>query len=346
MKNVNWIEIEPVDTLFFRGTESMVAGENHEVDTMFPPMPSTIIGALRTALLVQNNIAPGDYLDDPEGCSKKVPMLGTPATPGFSITGPLFRIGDNVLYPAPAHWMADIPSDAEDGYEVIAQPGRPLDVDNTIGLKGSVKRPFWVRNPVSADMKPLSGYWVNLKAFKAVEDNSGLLIVRRGEKTLKSSEPSIIALGDLFVREERVGIALNRNRTVREGHLFSTVHVRLKPNVFLLVGIESDCECSLKETGIMQIGGEQRGCSYRFCDAPSLPEKNGGDMLYALSHIPADIPEKMADAPRASSGKLVRSGGWDMEKKFHKPLMAFLPAGTVISKKDCPEIELPNCITI
>lgn len=34
MTRTTWLEIEPADTLFFRGAESMEAGENHEADTI------------------------------------------------------------------------------------------------------------------------------------------------------------------------------------------------------------------------------------------------------------------------------------------------------------------------
>ena len=66
MQHIDWIEIDPLDTLFFGGTESMVAGENHEADTMFPPMPATLTGAVRSAILGQKGILPAEYLDEPE----------------------------------------------------------------------------------------------------------------------------------------------------------------------------------------------------------------------------------------------------------------------------------------
>jgi CRISPR-associated protein Cmr3 len=37
-----WIEIDPLDTLFFRGSEPMVAGESHEVGSLFPPIESIL----------------------------------------------------------------------------------------------------------------------------------------------------------------------------------------------------------------------------------------------------------------------------------------------------------------
>ncbi len=341
-----WIEIEPVDTLFFRGAESMVAGENHEVDTMFPPMPSTLTGAIRTAILSQNEIVPGDYLKKSEEWQQSTPILGTPEKPGFSIIGPLFSVSGTVLFPAPAHWMAAISNKCEENCKINVQAGQPFDDSLGIGLCGSVTRPFWVMNPALADMKQLTGYWVNREAFEAVNNGSGSLVLKKEPRNLQGSEPVIIALHDLVVREERVGIALNRNRTVREGHLYSTVHVRHKPGVVMIVGIESEHDPTIKSEGVLQLGGEQRICSYRMCNSPVLPSKKDGKLLYALSHLEVDMPKELQKAPRTSAGKLIRVGGWDMNKKFHKPLCAYLPAGTVISKQKSPDATLPGCITL
>lgn len=96
MSTTTWLAIDPVDTLFFRGAESMEAGENHEVDTMFPPMPATITGAIRTAVLRQNGIAPADYLKNPATWQRQYPLLGIPNQPGFSLIGPLFLVDENL----------------------------------------------------------------------------------------------------------------------------------------------------------------------------------------------------------------------------------------------------------
>lgn len=345
-----WIEIDPCDTLFFRGTESMVAGENHEAQTMFPPMPATIIGAIRTALLGQQHIAPRQYIDNPGQWQQQCPLLGTPEKPGFSLVGPLLTINSVALYPAPAHWMADLADNAKDGSEITVQAGEVL-ADSMPGLCGSVARPFWIRRPCAANMKPLAGYWVTAACFPQLASNKGTLILRTKPHKIRISDTALIPLTSLMRREERVGIALTKNRTVKSGHLYATRHIRLVSGVKLLAAIESDHPCNLQPAGVLQLGGEQRICAYRLVAAPALPdtetEKEKEKYYYALSPLPADLPDSLQTMPRAS-GKLLRVGGWDMQKGFHKPLSAWFPAGTVIQQNTEQDNSgrIPGCISI
>jgi len=343
MQQIHWIEIDPVDTLFFKGTESMVAGENHEADTMFPPMPTTLTGSVRTAILRQNNIPPSDYIANSEKWVEQYPLLGSPEKAGFSLVGPLFRIDNTTLYPAPAHWMADISDNVTDGTKVNVQTGTPF-TDNSLGLTSSVDAPFWIRHPVAAEMNSLAGYWVTDNCFKEMVSGSGAFVLHRKCQDLENNEAAIFSVNDLFHREERVGIALTCMRTAKEGHLYSTVHVRMQAGVRLLIGLQSVHFFCLDTQGIIQLGGEQRMCSYSLVKPADLPVNPEGQLLFALSPIPAKLPQSLYDQPR-SSGKLLRVGGWDMKEKFHKPLVAWLPAGTVIQKNETGA-TLPACISI
>ena len=43
------LELQPLDTLFFRDGKPFNKGEENWADAIFPPFPATIYGALRTA---------------------------------------------------------------------------------------------------------------------------------------------------------------------------------------------------------------------------------------------------------------------------------------------------------
>lgn len=343
-----WIEMEPVDTLFFRGTESMVAGENHEAQTMFPPMPTTITGALRTALLTQQDISPQAYIRDPGRFTGKHPFLGTPARPGFQVTGPLLKAGSAVLYPAPAHWTAKLDEEMSDGDLVRVQASQPLRVVSSFGLTGSVSMPFWTRRPVDTDIKPLAGYWVTAPCFTEIHQKDAGFILRRGPDNISATEPALVPQDVLTYTEERTGIALNRNRTVKEGHLYSARHVRLARDVSLLAGVVSKHSCSLRPNGILQLGGEQRVCRYRLVQDVDLPWRQGGNLLYTLTPLPTSLDTELQQVPHAA-GKLLRVGGWDMQEKFHKSLVSWFPAGSVFVKSEQLERNdqlMAFCITI
>ena len=107
-----WIEIDPLDTLFFRGSEPMVAGQNHEVRSVFPPMPSTILGALRTAILAQRGVSLAAFLQHEESSPvvQSLPLLGSAEKSGFAVAGPLIEAeiaggARETFLPSPAHWF-------------------------------------------------------------------------------------------------------------------------------------------------------------------------------------------------------------------------------------------------
>lgn len=324
MTKMTWLKMNPIDTLFFKGAESMVAGENHEVDTMFPPMPDTIIGAIRTAIMKQKGIAPAIYLANSEQFLRDCPILGKPDDPGFRLTGPLFYTENRVLLlPAPANWYVALSSLQQKNVTnqyVTIQIAEPLP-DVPLGLVGSVDKPFWMKNPKCSDMKSLSGWWVTPATFEAVRNAKDVLSINELAE-IKPDKPAILPTSSLFRREERVGIALTPERTAREGHLYSTTHVRLRGDVSLVVGIDSTHELCLCEEGILQLGGEQRMCRYRIIPAIGLPENANGNYQLALGPIAMlSLSKDLADCPRAS-GKLLRVGGWDMAKGFHKSMTA------------------------
>ncbi len=337
MTNIIWLEIDPVDTLFFRGAESMEAGENHEVDTLFPPMPSTIIGAIRTAILKQQGIHPVDYLKQPDTWQKRHPFLGTPAKPGFDLVGPILLKDNELLFPAPASWYADITHNPPiNNTQYTVQAAEPLSKP-PLGLCGSVSKPFWIKNPISSDMQPLAGMWVTSSAFTSISKGQNKLRYREDPTEIPVGEAAMLPGKALFSREERVGIALTRQRTAKDGHLYSTVHIQLRNGIKLAVGITSNNESCLAPRGILQLGGEQRICRYQTRSDLKTPQIEHSKLLCTISPINlSTLPKELQNCPRASN-KLVRVGGWDMQKNFHKPMEAYLPAGTVIASDDAAQ---------
>jgi CRISPR-associated protein Cmr3 len=333
-ENIKWLVIEPLDTLTFRGSESMAAGENHESTSLFPPLPSTIIGAIRTAVMRQQGINPQKYLDNPIAWVDRCPLLGTPENPGFELVGPLFMLGEQLLLPAPANWFMEKRETMAAGTRVPIQVARPLEENG--GQKkrftGSVPNPFWIRNPLAADMKSMDGYWVSPSAFELAKNGGDIfeLLLINGLEETQPVSPTMIAGVELCVREERVGIALdNSTRRVREGYLYLSQHVRLKPGIRLVAGIIAPAAAELAEAEILQLGGEQRVCRYWQVDNLSLPDNHASDLVMALSPVATDmINSEMAETPRIG-GKILRVGGWDMSRGFHKELISFYPAGTV-----------------
>ena len=332
-EKITWLGLDPVDTLTFRGAESMVAGESHEVSTLFPPLPSTLIGAVRTALLRQKKIDPYDYLAEPKKYAELYPLLGIPEKPGFKLVGPVFRLQDEVFLPAPAHWFREKNDKLKEISTVRVQAAQPLSAAcHDFGLCGSVENPFWVHDPVAAALEPLHGYWVSAAGFAVAAKSAKTfnLDLLSEPEAMVAGAAAIIHCRHLYDPEARFGIALQEGtRRVKEGHLFSSQHIRLKSGVQLVVGIVAPSVDDLAAQGILQLGGEQRVCGYNKIDHLTMPENRMGNLIMTLSPVPVTALPKDFFARSWAGGKLLRVGGWDMQKGFHKDMVTCYPAGTV-----------------
>ncbi|AEH45212.1 CRISPR-associated protein, Cmr3 [Thermodesulfatator indicus DSM 15286] len=325
-----WLEIKPLDTLFFRGGEPMEAGETHEAGRpIFPPAPDTIIGALRTAILGQKGIdlAVVKKLGKEQDLDlENLPFWGSPARPGFRIAGPLLKANGIVLFPAPANWFYSQPGWEPTRFVIYeARPDK-----KTVSVKLPFNKALWVENPPQ-DMERLSlGFWVNRKALENQEKFS--LEVAESITDISEEKALAVPVELLLKTEQRVGIARdNRLRMVRTGHLYATHHLRLAKGVSLVVGLDKAlCPSHLNEKGLFQFGGEGRLVRYHLIkDKPQLPQKNNGRWLAVslLSFSRARSASNLA-GPYAS-GKLLRVGGFDLNSGFHKPARTFFPVGTV-----------------
>ena len=340
MKDIRqWIELDPLDTLFFKGSEPMVAGQNHEARTVFPPMPSTLIGAIRTAILLQRG-ALTEFIQTGKAPSSHS-LIGTPDCPGFEITGPLFSaatedLNHECFFPVPALWFGNM-KNRKDGDPVAVQRGEMAEKEiQKLGLKGSVSSPVWVQADKQGEIKPLVGHWANRAAFSAVAQNSKpSIIFKTSLDKINRQTPFLLPLSAFYEIEERTGIALDTetgNRRVRKGHLYSTTHIRLAPGVRLLVGLsETISPKHLDPEGVFPLGGEQRLVRYRPNAQSVTAPLEQGDWAMSLAPFPYSQMEDWgwSELPRVS-GPLIRMGGWDMKKGFHKPITTFLPAGSAI----------------
>jgi len=102
-----WYSFTPTDTLFCKGAEPMNLGENHTATYRFPPPAHTIAGAVRTAILVQNEISFEDYAKGnvPTDISEAIGEAGK--TQPFELIGPLFKKWDDIFIPAPYSWYVE-----------------------------------------------------------------------------------------------------------------------------------------------------------------------------------------------------------------------------------------------
>jgi CRISPR-associated protein Cmr3 len=163
------------------------------------------------------------------------------------------------------------------------------------------------------ELETMGGRWVALEE----------LFPTPSEKTVKSK-------GDFYVTEIHTGIALDvkdKRRAAREGHLYSFVHARLCQGVKLIFGVNR--ALPINDMGVLKLGAEQRFGQYEKINSLVIPTGNSG-LYMSLS-----ILEGSDEANRSviATGRIQYYGGWDLHKRFHKPMKGYYPAGSVFDKK-------------
>lgn len=312
----SWYSYTPADTVFCKGAEPMEMGMDHTANSIFPPPVETISGALRAEVLRQNSVSIKGYKNKEcdKGIISSIGECGSPAP--FRVFGPLFRKDGRFLVPAPYSWFAEKDLLKKRG-TVPVYKGSLMDHSLVSTDLDSV---LWVKGEGS-ELSSLGGFWVDKDSLSS------------GAEKMDVWMPE-----DLFDFEERTGIGLDFSsenncrstsyRTVRTGHLYTFYHSRLKPDVELVFGV--DTELPLQNEGCLNLGGEKR--FGRYCLLSPAPQfKDSGDGYFqTLSLIP--YSEESA-SKLVATGKPVRLGGWDMNRGFHKPMRNYMPAGTVFTEK-------------
>jgi len=320
MSDMKLITFEPIDTIFFREAKPFNAGEGGFLDSQFPPPAQTLSGAIRTAI--------GEAQDHWDWTNKVAveKLLGTAGDPTpLSFAGPYLFKDKKRLYPLPLNllrrkeWVRLIPSNT----------GFKTDMGD-----GLLRLPTLEQS--SEEAKPIEEGWLDATNM---------------QKMLNDGLPdSFITHDDIFVREPRVGIGRdNQKSVVNEGLLYFTRHLRLKEGITLGMGV-GGLE-KLPDGRMMRLGGEGR--LVRMSSVVSMPTvlaaptPNGNEkglILTLLTHGDFDgksEPDAWSSVHTALKlvtaciGKPVREGGWDYTadngnggKGAPKPLKSLVPAGS------------------
>lgn len=310
-----WYEITPIDTLFFRGSEPMEAGQLTSTP-LFPPPPSVVLGALRTALLRERGVSFQDYKQGrvSEEIHGLIGRCGENAP--FSLAAILIKRAGDIYAPAPSSWFVDSDQKLESAGEYtgtsIVTAASNIDAMTRLGIvSSSGTLPLVVARHEACS---LAGCWIRLDLLS--------------QKNVTFAERDLLTAGDLFGIENRVGIAIDAGRKVEKGKLYSANHIRLREGVTMLVAVDRDP--GLPDAGLFQLGGEQRKSRYERLSSlllpPEVAQPAGFVTLAPLEAAPAMLPKVMA------AYKPVITAGWDLSRGFHKPSITWFSAGTVFSE--------------
>lgn len=272
------LELQPVDTLFFRDARPMQAGAGSGGHGANWPLPATLHEALRSLLLRQSGLLPTG-----KNCmgrrrrkdENKSPMAeyATRDYESLRVLGP-FPVRESKLYfPAP-HDLAPV----EENRFVFMNP-----LDN---FQGAANFPVpWLR-AVAAKVrsgKSLKPAWISKQYF--------IQYLAALENFSIPEEPP------LYFSENRIGIAIDpEKRAAAEGKLFASEHLRLAEDVRLWAaaslnpakrentGTEADLKSCFGQ--VLTFGGESRMC--RIYEGQSflledIPKPQGTRIKWVLS---------------------------------------------------------------
>lgn len=359
-----WIVIDPLDVLLFRDSKPFTAGESHRARSLFPPNPSTFLGAIRAKIindkLAEQNLEFGSYYNGDGKLKDLIAEVGAPDGKGaLKLKGPFLVSpnGNNVFkihFPLPRDLMQ--PESRLGG----SKPMNPL-------------APLEAISPgVHTNMPDLKYLWSTaggeapegIAYFNALELKRYLCDEPIASK--RSSE-------QLYDHEPRVGIRLQREqRTAKLGQLYQIEFVRLEKDVRMLLYISMKKDELLESDGLIVLGGEQRGAHFQneqidhltgmedliktmkkrlaaeiaktehfkiYLAAPAIfrVDCDEGRKLYGW--LPSWINESddfigscagtEVQLVSAAIGKPISIGGWDLAQRKSKGMRKAVPPGSV-----------------
>ena len=257
--------LEPLDVLFLRGNR-LFGDPGSYGESLVPPWPSVVAGALRSALLA----ADGTPFEAFAAGALEHPVLGSPGAPreeGFRITR--FQLGRRRpdgevegIHPLPADLVVTEPEEGSPQVSAMAPAALPRGVQCSMAL---------ARVPVLPQprrAKPASGWWLTEGGWARYLRGEAV----RGEDLVRAST--------LWRTDERVGVGLDREtRRASDGRLFTVQAVAFvqrghpvrgnehegpEPeghDVGFLVGVAG--EADLSGIGAVRLGGDGRAAAVR-----------------------------------------------------------------------------------
>lgn len=332
--------LDPLDVLLFRDGRPRVTGDSHVMKGAFPPPPSALYGAFRSALLARAGarFSPADAEAPFRGLPDDVARaVGDPRAPG---TLTLERVhlarrdgATTPLFPAPLDLVR--PKDEARKAERLRLV--PVDDGNVRTSLPAGLRPLGVPGE-TAFVEPLRG-WLDADAFTAYlrGDVAGLRLHAEAEEAAP------------YATEPRTSVMLNDTRgTAADGMLYTTDFTRLRPGYGLAVRVAG--APGLGERGLLRLGAEQRPVAY---EATSLLEPDYEAVRPALEgrfRLVLASPAPFASGWRpdfveddltgtfsgcrvrlvgAAVGRYEHVGGWDLVARRPKPAQRAAPAGSV-----------------
>lgn len=326
------LRIRAIDTLFFKDAKPFSMGEESWAESMFPPPPSVIFGAIRTLYFSQNpsEIGLANTQHDP--------------TRHLEIKSISFRSQETSYYIAPRDVVHVKPAETGD------------DVFGVLNLEQQTE--------ITSSIFPAKLAWKN--DAEIIEHQEGFVTERSLSSYVKDNTwretSKVTPYRQRIGIEPKVGIGRNRQlNSVDEGLLYRVGMMRMAiddiesvEDLYIDVDVDGLTDKDIASVGFMKLGGEGKAAKYELVKAHKVPafhwENNSSYFkMYLLTpaifkngHLPSWLiwsEEKRAyfgewqglriKLLTAAIGKPLPIGGYDIQKNRPKPLLKAVPAGSV-----------------
>ena len=226
------LQIEAIDTLFFRDGKPFEMGDENWANGIFPPLPSAFYGAIRTAYFSQNPQKLKDWND------KKI----EDPTRNLKIKG-IYLYKDIFLAPIFSEFVSE---DEEDIF--FERNSLPLNEEVFSSSKTAI-------TPYSKEVEGMQGF-LPIGMFSALSD-----FVNDEQSQTKT----FVKMDSIFTKEPKIGIARqNSTKTTEEGKLYRVALNRLEvagnPNKKLSFWVDVNIEILGEQFNLdfLKLGGENK----------------------------------------------------------------------------------------
>lgn len=359
------IVFEQIDSWFFRESRPHGSVGANALNSVFPPPTRTLMGAIRSQI-GQHYFAqhPSHSWDDLDCLEDLKSVIGDADCLGDVQPRGVFLqhcTGKNATYylPAPANLCRKHIKDNDFDYLAFSLSQELYQTD--LGLTHLVELPKkTTKLDDTRGFKPLENVWVSATIWQQILEGN--------LNSLSTQSEYICDTADFTSSEYRLGIGVQTDtRNVREGLLYQTTHVRLKPDVRLVMPIrytperlQTIASNLFDKPLLVRLGGEARMASITLQkqstnylpQAPQQPTTqaiNGKKrfMLYLVSKLRMQtdswLPEGFCQSKQgfdgsingidfkilsACMGKAYREGGWNQLEHKPRAIENYLPPGS------------------
>ncbi len=349
-------ELSAIDTLFFRESRPMEAPGSSELNSVFPPPARTLAGAIRSHIGETQGVDWQAFNKDESHELRSIIGYGDDLA-DIQLKGTWVHYKGQRLYPAPLTLLgfSDDKQDLDKITETqVLEIGKPYECDLGKNVR-LAQLPINSSNQKNSEStsrpSPLQNYWLTADGFTRLLAGNVTTIL-----------DSLVQQNELFDNEHRLGIARdNQIRSVKEGMLYQTRHIRLKQEVALSVDVSGVGD--YLQAGMVKLGGEGRMAAlsatkinHHFPDKPSAESAHAdalkGIIIYLLTpmliaddnsdflpgfkqseaepitHWQGELQGIRLKLISSVIGKVHREGGWDVAKHKPRTVKSLLPAGS------------------